>query len=246
MSESAATATAGESTGTESTTAPEGGEGGIESQVKAMSERLDTALAALPKQEQTETETAVDSNDLLDLLLGPDEDGEPTTTETTPPAPAAQAQADTPEAQAQARAEAVLDQYVQNRIEQAFEQRLNPVIDSVETRFRQADLAALADKYPELKTKEGVEAARARLTPYVDRYGEGVLTDPGLVETVLIAERAAKTAAEQTTASQAREEGAALETGAGASGDGEKSAAEQEIEAIMTAGGPRSAFFGGG
>lgn len=251
MSESA-TASAGEGTATESTGGDNAGGEGIESQVQALRQRLDAMdgnQAGGENAEGQETtaaeETPLGAEDLLDILLGDDESDETGAVQAQTP-PAAQTQGEqTPERQAEARAQQVLDQYVEQRVTQALDQRLNPFLDNVETRFRQGDLASLANKYPELATQDGAQAVRDHLAPYVDRYGEGVRTDPGLVEMALRANRAAKAGVEATPASQARDEGAALETGAGVSGADEKSADEQEIEAILSAGGKRSAFFGG-
>ena len=249
MSESA-TAAAGEGTGAESTGGENAGGDGIESQVQALRQRLDAMDGNTGEnagQESTaQDDTPLGAEDLLDILLGDDEeDGEAGTVQLQTPAVQAQGEL-TPEQQAEARAQQILDQAVERRVSEALEQRLNPFLDSVETRFRQGDLASLAEKYPELKTQDGAAAVRDRLAPYVDRYGEGVRTDPGLVEMALRAERASQAGAEATPASQARDQGAHLETGTGVSGTGEKSAEEQEIEAITNAGGRKSAFFGGG
>jgi hypothetical protein len=131
-----------------------------------------------------------------------------------------------------------LDQYLRERDANV----LGPALEQIEMRFRERDLKDLVNEYPDMR-KPGVgEAIRAQLEHLAERYGEGVYSDRDLVEQTFLTLRGKGAAANETSAEEARGQGAAIETGAGAGIDSEDDIDTQITKRILEAGGAGSVF----
>lgn len=109
-----------------------------------------------------------------------------------------------------------------------------PILQTIEMDRRRDRLDSLAQTHPELKDRDFQEAITDRLAPMAERYGnEMILTDPDLIETALIAEKAARATANEVPAEQAVTQGARVESNAGAAAPEAELTPEQEIELGM-------------
>jgi hypothetical protein len=133
-----------------------------------------------------------------------------------------------------------LESIISERVAEA----LNPVLGAIEQDRRRGQLDKLASDHPELLDRDYQEAITDRLAPLADRYGnEMILTDPDLVEAVLVAEKAARASAAEVPAEQAANQGARLESAVVASSPEAQMTPEQEIEkSILAARGGGDAF----
>lgn len=220
--ETTATAEATPESGAEqSTPAPD-----VSEQLQALNARLDTIAPLSPDEH--------DPNELFGLLSGEEDLGEGEYDEQPQGAGTDQPAADD---------EQQIEQAFQEAIRERVADEVSPYLEQLELERREGALAQLAQKYPDLRKPEMLAAIQGRLSHAADRYGNpALLTDPGLVEQALLAERAVAAAANETPAQEARAQGAAVETGAGAGGEGDVSWQEQQKRAILNAG-PGSSVF---
>lgn len=93
------------------------------------------------------------------------------------------------------------EQEVDRRVEAKLQEQLSPILE----RFQEADLEALEERYPALRTREGAEpvirAAQAQAEKFArgnPQFAEGLVQDPSFIELVHLAELA-RTRAEQET-----------------------------------------------
>lgn len=201
----------------------------VTEQYAALGERLSSIESRLPAPEAAPE--ALSEQDLIAALT--EEDGEH---EEDGYAQDAYGEQQQPEQDGAAE----LDAYVRERVAEG--QRA--LQEQIEQRFRAGDLAVLAEKYPALREPGTIQELRSELDHFASRYGEGIRTDPGIVEKFLQARQAGLTSATETPATEARGQGAHLETGTGASGDPGVSPEENIVNEILNAGGGKSAFAG--
>lgn len=112
------------------------------------------------------------------------------------------------------QAEALFNQAIQERVQDA----VYPYLEAVDREMRRTTLERMADELPELKDPEVVRSIRDRLAPVAQQYEDpSLLSHPELVRQAVLAERALRAASSEVPAEQARNQGASLEVGAGAS-----------------------------
>ena len=111
------------------------------------------------------------------------------------------------------QAEALFQQAIQERVQDA----VYPYLESIDREMRRQQLTRMTEQFPELKDPEVVRAVHSRLAPVAERYDDpSLLSDPELVAQAVMAERAQRAAGSEVPAEQARNQGASLETGQGA------------------------------
>lgn len=141
------------------------------------------------------------------------------------------------------QAEAMFNQAIQDRVQDA----VYPYLEAVDREMRRGQLEKMTDTYPELKDAEAVRAVRDRLMPIAERYDDpSLLSDPALVEQAVLAERAARTAASETPANEARNQGAVLETGHAAAAGGDDDPVAAFKRDFLQQGAPQDVFTGSG
>lgn len=132
------------------------------------------------------------------------------------------------------------DEIIRERVAEV----VSPLIGALESDRRRSQLDSLAERHPEILERDMQEAITDRLGEVAERYGnEMILTDPALVEAVLIAEKAARASAAEVPAEEAATQGAALETAAGAAAQEQPLTPEETIkQGILAAGGGQDLF----
>lgn len=133
--------------------------------------------------------------------------------------------------------EAIL-QFIQNEALDAVRPELERMQERYETDRRREGLAELVEEYPQLRNPETQQVVTTRLREIAERYGNKMLlTDPDLVEQVLLAEIGSRSLAEGTPASQVVSNQGGMEVGAGVSGaDGSGPSGNDELERILGGG----------
>ncbi len=133
-----------------------------------------------------------------------------------------------------------LDAQVRERVAEY----MTPALQQMEEDRRRSQLTDLAGRFPELKETDFQESLADRLGPLAERYGNPMLmTDPDLIEAVLIAERSTRQSAGEVPAETGANQGAPLETRSGAAApEAEESPEDQIRQGIMQAAGKRDLF----
>lgn len=187
---------------------PSGAESAEAGQSPDFGDQVDALRGALDAQEgdggAEEAESLPDDQSLVDYLAGQlagDESGEEDGQGIPEGEPAGEP-AD--EDQFVAQLDAYIDQVVQ--------ERLSPVLSSMERDRQEGQLRSLADKYEDLRTPAVLDAIGARLGPLAEaRQDESLLADPQLVELAYLAHKAEAAASAERPAQP--DSGAALEKG---------------------------------
>lgn len=135
---------------------------------------------------------------------------------------------------------APLDEQVRERVAEY----MGPALQQMEEDRRRGQINQLAERFPEIKNQDVQDAIADRLGPMADRYGNPMLmTDPDLIEAVLIAERTTRESAGEVPAEQGANQGAPLETRSGAAApEAEESPEDQIRQGILNAAGKRDLF----
>lgn len=188
--------------------------------VADLGSKVDQVLAGREQEQQAEPV------DLLDALAG-----EPEAEAAEAAASQATEQAGSPEAQRELEE---LERFIDQRAEAKFA----PFIQQQ----REAEVRALAEKYPDITSKEVLPRVEARMADLVRRSGnESLLTDAAVVETVYMAAKAELANAGAASAEQAGNDGASLETNAGRSqAGGSSDARDTYISEVFGTSAPRS------
>jgi hypothetical protein len=106
-----------------------------------------------------------------------------------------------------------------------------------------AELNRFADENPDVQKPEILNAVIEQVDEMARRAGDlGLRTDPAFLDLALKSVRADRAAQYEVPAEQARNQGASLETDAGASNQGEDSYEEQERQRMRDAGPKPNAF----
>lgn len=122
------------------------------------------------------------------------------------------------DAQAQGQPGAGYDDPFDAIIRERVAEATYPIFAQMEQDRRRAQLEDVAERHPELLDRSVQDTITDRLEAIAERYGNDmILTDPELVEALLIAEKAAQTSASEVPAEQAVNQGARLESARGAS-----------------------------
>ena len=101
------------------------------------------------------------------------------------------------------------------RAEAKAQEALATVAQQREWDRRTEELHDLAERHPDIREEQMMDAIAQRLAPAARQYGDGVYSDPELVKTAYDAIKADQVSAAEVPAEEASRAGAALETGAG-------------------------------
>jgi hypothetical protein len=138
------------------------------------------------------------------------------------------------------------DQFVgalQELIKEGIQESVLPHFQQMEAEKRETGIHQLAEKYPRLKEPEVVNAVAGELRKFgFDGTEDGLPPDPRLVEKFYKAYEAEAAASADTPAEAARQEGQALETGAGPSAPQEDDPDAEYKRLMFGSGGKRDAF----
>lgn len=201
--------------------------GSIESQLAAMEARAEAAEAQLQGQGDP---AAADLNaegeqDLISLLLGED-----------PEAPSAeQIAAQQPGAEGELQSEEAQLQELRNFVREEAEQIAKAAVDPILQERQDEQLNALAEKYPDITSKEIFSKIGPALQNLEQELGvENARLSPRLVEMTYKAVKAETADAAAAPAEQAANHGASIETQAGQTPQGEASLDDQYANALKT------------
>ena len=107
------------------------------------------------------------------------------------------------------------------------DERVGPYLDHIEGQYREQQILQLAERYPQLREPETLDAIAQEVDAIADAYSiPGARTDPRLIERLLIAHLAEQAVA---NAPEQGQDGAHLETGTG------PGAPEPEVDAATQA-----------
>jgi hypothetical protein len=126
---------------------------------------------------------------------------------------------------------------IEGLVDERVADAVQPIRQAMEDARRADELNTFAEAHPDVAQEEMIDQIADRLAPMANQYGEEILTDPRMVAQTYFALKAEAAGASGTPLGEAAQEGAALETGAGA-GFGTQSTTDDDIKAgILKAGG---------